>query len=301
MLKDLVRRILVATDCSKGAASAERYALLLATSCQAALDILHVLEFQPGMDPDLPVNRLYLEERRNQAAPRLGELVARAKDAGVTAVSLEQVGWPSERIVACAKDHQADLVVLGTHGRTGVERILLGSTAERVITLAPCPVLTVRRDQSRAVPAIRHILAPVDFSDCSLEALEYAVSAAKQFGAALTVLHVVEPVAYGLDFTLGGAEQGHVVRARWQTRLKELTAPLEAQGLTAEPLLSGGVPSDVILARARERWCDLIVMGTHGRRGFSHLVSGSVAEAVVRRAECPVVTVKSPKFERRRT
>lgn len=298
MLADLVRRILLATDCSEGAARAEEYALFLAASCGAALDVLHVLEFQPGMDPELPVNRLYLEELRKQAAPQLGALVARATDAGTAAAGHERVGRPGERIVAWAKEQAADLVVLGTHGRTGVERILLGSTAERVVTLAPCPVLTVRgsRRDGPGRPAIRRILAPVDFSDCSLEALEYAVQVAKQFGAALTILHVAEPVAYGLDFTLAGAEQGRELRARWEVRLKDLAVLLERQGLPAEPLLSGGVPGDGILARACERACDLIVMGTHGRRGVSQLVSGSVAAAVLRRADCPVLTVKSPKF-----
>jgi nucleotide-binding universal stress UspA family protein len=295
-MKDLVTRILLATDGSAGARPAEEEALRLASACGAALDILHVLEFAPGMDPEFPVNRLYLEELQKQAAPRLDELLARAKSAG-EAARHELVGEPAERIVAKAREVGADLIVLGTHGRGGIERILLGSTAERVAATAPCPVLTVR-SAGRPAPGLRHILAAVDFSDCSLDALEYAAAAAGWFGASLLVLHVVEPVVYGLDFTLGDVAQGRALRAKWEARLTELTDAIGRRGLSAEPILSGGLPAETIVSTARDRGCDLIVMGTHGRRGVSHLVSGSVAAAVLRRADCPVLTVKSPKFRR---
>ncbi|WP_447974651.1 universal stress protein [Nitrospira sp. Kam-Ns4a] len=318
-MKALAQRVLLATDCSEASASAELYALGLAIACGAALEVVHVLELLPGLDPEYPVNRLYLEELRSRAAPRLGELIAQAKAAGVSAVGHELVGDPSERILARAREAGTDLIVLGTHGRTGLGRVLVGSTAARLVAQAPCPVLTVRlahgrpqahggrqepgRTAAEAAPdrlAIRRILTPVDFSDCSLEALEQAILAAKQFDAALTILHVVEPVAYGLDFTLGGAAEGQALRLRWEAKLAELAAVVTAQGLAADWALASGVPGDTILARARDRACDLIVMGTHGRRGLRHLVAGSVAEAVLRAADCPVMTVKSPKFERER-
>jgi nucleotide-binding universal stress UspA family protein len=203
-----------------------------------------------------------------------------------------------------AKD--ADLIVLGTHGRTGLEHVLLGSTAERVVVQAPCPVLTVRLERTQPLPGkpqatsaaltIRTILVPIDFSDCSLGALEYAVQAAKQFGAAVTILHIMEPVSYSLDFTLTHAGETRAQRERVETRLKDLTGLLRREGLTATHVLRGGAPADSVLDWSREEAYDLIVMGTHGRWGISHLVSGSVAQAVLRRAPCSVLTVKSPKF-----
>ncbi len=317
-MKALAERVLLATDCSEASAAAETYALGLAIACGAALAVVHVLDLQPGLDPESPVTRLYLEELRSLTAPRLGEVIARAKAAGVPASGHELVGEPAERILAWAQEAKSDLIVMGTHGRTGLGRVLLGSTAARVAAGAPCPVLTVRqphggaqahggpqgaeRTSPEAAPdrlAIRRILAPVDFSDCSLEALEHAVLAAKQFDAALTILHVVEPVAYGLDFTLGGATEGQALRLRWEAKLTELAAVVEAQGLPTDWALAGGGSAETILARARALACDLIVMGTHGRRGLRYLVTGSVAEAVLRGAACPVMTVKSPKFARR--
>ncbi|MBI4402492.1 MAG: universal stress protein [Nitrospirae bacterium] len=301
-----IGRILLATDFSECAARAQGYAVFLATACQAKLDILHVLEFQPGMDPDFPVNSLYLEQLRKETDRQLDDLVNRAKQAGLAAQGQHVLGIPSQRINEKAKDSDADLVVLGTHGRTGLEHILLGSTAERVVKGAPCPVLTVRLAKppgraaeagQAAVPAgIRHVLAPVDFSDCSLDALEYAVQVAKQFGSAVTILHVLEPVSYGLDFALVHAAEEHKMRKRLETRLADLATLLTSHGLQAKHVMRGGLPADSILEFVRGQGCDLIVMGTHGRRGVSHLISGSVAEAVLRRAECLVLTVKSPKF-----
>lgn len=302
----LLRRVLLATDFSDCAARAQEYALLLAGACGASLDILHVLEFQPGMDPDYPVNQLYLEQLRKETSGQLDALVNQAAQRGLTAKAHQVVGIPSHWITVMAKDADADLIVLGTHGRTGLEHILLGSTAERVVGQASCPVLTVRLERAPslpgkapavvAAPAIRKILVPIDFSDCSLDALEYALQAAKQFGAAITILHIMEPASYSLDFSLIHAGDARAQRERVEARMKDLTALLRREGLTADHVLRGGLPADSVLDWSREEAYDLIVMGTHGRRGVSHLVSGSVAEAVLRRASCPVLTVKSPKF-----
>lgn len=306
----LARRLLFATDFSDCAARAQEYALLLATACGADLDILHVLEFQPGMDPDYPVNQLYLEQLRKEAGGRLDALVSQAARLGLKVQTHQVTGIPSQRITMMAEERDIDVIVLGTHGRTGLEHTLLGSTAERVVVRAPCPVLTVRLEPAQpasgkgraaiaapaAASAIRKVLAPLDFSDCSLAALEYAVQAAEQFDAAITILHVMEPVSYSLDFTLTHAGETRAQRERLEARLGELTEPLKRKGLRANHALRGGIPADSVLDWSREEAYDLVVMGTHGRRGISHLVSGSVAEAVLRRASCPVLTVKSPKF-----
>jgi len=305
-MSTLVNRILFATDFSPCAARAQAYAVYLAQANQAKLDILHVLEFQPGMDPDYDVNKIYLEQLRKQAVEQLEALLKLAPLVALSAQGQITVGIPSQQIKMVAKGRDADLVVLGTHGRTGLEHVLLGSTAERVVKDAPCPVLTVRLPAPPGAPketpvapgpiAVRSLLVPVDFSDCSLEALEYAVQVGKQFKAVVTILHVLEPVSYGLDFTLSHPGADHRSRERAQSRLSEFAQLLVSQGLTAQHEVRGGTPRDSILDCAREREADLIVMGTHGRRGLSHLVTGSVAEAVLRHAPSPVLTVKSPKF-----
>ncbi|MGZ4593870.1 MAG: universal stress protein [Actinomycetes bacterium] len=143
---------------------------------------------------------------------------------------------------------------------------------------------------------LERILVPVDFSDCSLDALEYAVVVAQQAEASLMLLHVLEPVSYGLDFTLGHIRTREQLRESWTKRLEELASSHQQSHVQMKSGLRGGLPVDSILDSAQTLPCDLIVMGTHGRRGISHAFSGSVAEAVLRKARCPVLTVRSPKF-----
>lgn len=301
-----VRSVLLATDFSACAARAHGYAVMLAGRFRARLDVVHVLEFYPGLDPEFPVNSLYLEQLRKETDARLQELVAQAQGQGLRANGLHVTGIPSQQISDVAMKFESDLIVMGTHGLTGLEHILLGSTAERVIKGAPCPVMTVRGPlgQGRVKAAsvdgatIAHLLLALDFSDCAMEAYEYAVMVAKHVGCRVTLLHVLEPIAFALDFTLLHATEGHRRREQAQGRLAELAGLLSAEGVRTDTCLRGGLPVDGILEVSGERGCDLIVMGTHGRRGMSHVVSGSIAEAVLRRAECPVMTVKSPKFRR---
>ena len=191
-------------------------------------------------------------------------------------------------------------MVLGAQGRTNVLYGLIGKTAERLIHEGPCPVLAVPGSRQDAVempptdrPAlIRHILAPLDFSTPSLDAVEYAVHLAKGVGATVTLMHVLEPASYDLDCGLGVIEEESSKRDYWNRQLIDLRDVVTAFDLQADVALCGGVPSDAILASALRQHADLIVMGTHGRRGISPDRCGSVAEAVLRRATCPVLTVK---------
>lgn len=301
----LIKRILFATDFSPCAVRAQDYALFLASSWGAELNVLHVLEFPPGMNPDYPVNSLYLNQLRKEATRSIEELMARATQSGIATNKHLLLGIPSQRICAIADECRDDLIVLGTRGRTGLEHILLGSTAERVIKTAPCPVLAVRlpkTEGSGGAPGIgtpvrlARMLVPIDGSDCSLDALEYAAQLAMLAGTTVTLLHVVEPVAYGIDFTLGGMAEREQQRAQMHGKLESLTAALRSVGLTVDHVVRGGLPGDSIVEVARVQASDLIVMGTHGRRGISHVMSGSVAEAVLRKGGCPVLTVRSPKF-----
>jgi nucleotide-binding universal stress UspA family protein len=293
----LAARILLATDCSKEAARAQEVAVFWARACRAGLDILSVLEAPPGMDPGYQVNQLYLDQLQKEAGRVMDRVAREAGDCGVAAKTRMLRGIPIQQINETAAELKSDLIVMGTRGRTGLAHVLLGSTAEGVVRGAPCPVLTVRSAEPPGRPAgVTRILVPVDFSDCSLEAMEYAVQAARAFSASVVILHVIEPASYGLDFTLGHAGDAKKAAAALDARLGEFTALLAGQRIQAQHQLHGGAPSSVIPDIARAVEADLIVMGTHGRRGFSHLVSGSVAEAVLRHAPCPVLTVKSPKF-----
>lgn len=300
----MITRILFATDFSRWAQRAEDYACALASSWKASLTVLSVAEFPPGLNPDYIVNQQYLADLLKHASSQLVDLKGRAERRGIAVTTRIATGIPSEEVISAARGEDSDLIVVGTRGKTGLAHILLGSTAERVIRGAPCPVLAVRTESadieevralSRPV-TLERILVPVDFSDCSLDALEYAVVMAQQAKASIILLHVLEPVSYGLDFTLSHIRTREQVRESWTKRLKELTSSHLHSHVAMEFQLRGGLPADSILDSAQTLPCDLIVMGTHGRRGISHTISGSVAEAVLRKSHCPVIAVRSPKF-----
>ena len=300
----LMTRILFATDFSDGAARAQEYATSLAMTWDADLDILHVLEV-PAWMPSATTGISSLEPIYKDVILQLDEMQKQIARKGVAATVRRVRGIPSEQINQAAKECGSDLVVLGTEGRTGRDYRLLGSTAERVTKTAPCPVLAVRPLRKEAVRhvtvsespiVIQHILTPVDFSSPSLASLEYAIQFANRVGAKLTLLHVLEPVFHDLGLGLGQIEHEPVKRAHWEAHLAELAALVRSFGLSADTVVCGGIPSHSILACALKRQCDLIVMGTHGRRGLSNGRFGSVAEAVLRQATCPVLTVRNPKF-----
>ncbi|HSL02349.1 MAG TPA: universal stress protein [Nitrospiraceae bacterium] len=300
----MIKRILFATDFSRWAQRAEDYACALACWWKASLTVLCVAEFPPGLNPDYLVNQQYLADLLKTASSQLVDLKGRAERRGIAVTTKVATGIPSEEVIAAAGAEDSDLIVVGTRGKTGLAHILLGSTAERVIRGAPCPVLSVRMEPadnehegvlSRSI-TLQHILVPVDFSDCSLDALGYAAVVAQQAKASLMLLHVLEPVSYGLDFTLGQSKARRADAETWTKRLEELASSYRHPDVAVDFRLRGGFPADSILDSAKTLPCDLIVMGTHGRRGISHTISGSVAEAVLRKARCPVIAVRSRKF-----
>ncbi len=300
----LMTRILFATDFSDGAARAQEYATSLAMTWDADLDVLHVLE-GPAWMPSRTTDISLPEQIHEDVTPQLAEMQKQMARKRVAATVRQSRGIPSAQINQAAKECGSDLVVLGTEGRTGRYYRLLGSTAERVTKIAPCPVLAVpnlRKEAVRHATAvespilIQHILTPVDFSSPSLASIEYAIQFANRAGAKLTLLHVLEPVFHDLALGLGQIEQEPVKRAHWEAHLAELAALVRSFGLPADTVVCGGIPSHSILACALKRQCDLIVMGTHGRRGLSNGRFGSVAEAVLRQVTCPVLTVRNPKF-----
>ncbi len=300
-MASLIKQILFATDFSACADRAMGYALALAGAWKADLSVVTVLELYPGMDPDYTVNKMYLDHLREEATRQLGAVQARAEAAGQAISTRIEVGIPSQVLHTVAGTIGADLLVVGTHGRTGLDHVLVGSTAERVVRVSPCPVLAVKAEKGEKTPAapapaIKRIVVPIDLSTCSLDALEYAVQFAKPLGAAITILHAMEPVAYGLDFSLSHAKEWKEQRNYLEKRLSVLTACVTAQGLKADHVLKPGLPADSIASYVTQQGFDLMIMGTHGRRGISHVLLGSIAGAMLRHAPCPVLTVRQFNF-----
>ena len=200
-----------------------------------------------------------------------------------------------------AREIGADLIVLSTRGHSGLKHLLLGSTAERVVRNAPCPVLVARKRKQRAKAsgeafAIRTILVPTDFSQCSLAGTEYAAFLAKKLNATLRLFHAMYPYTNYVFVDRAGVRLSGLAEAVEETARQEMDALKQMdflRGLPVQTELLPGLAVDEICAAAGEPEVDLIVTSTHGRTGLKHALIGSVAEHVVRYAECPVMVVPS--------
>jgi nucleotide-binding universal stress UspA family protein len=221
-----------------------------------------------------------------------------AKESGVKVGHKLLVGIPEDSILQMAEDTQANLIAMGTQGRTGWDRLQFGSVVAAILRKAPCPVLTVYAEivadfhtSPRRVKVGRLLIA-MDFSPSFEAALRSAVILAKRFKAEAVLVHASEPVdssrpAHGHDKECSSQRADH--------QFQQTVSALQADQFVTNRIFVPGNPVEVILDQAKCLRADLIVMGIHRRRGLRRLVLGSVAESVVRRACCPVLVVRAAK------
>lgn len=294
-----IRNILVATDFSAASRPAFRYAVAMAAGNRARLWIGHVLPSVPESIGGNPLPRMYREMDlfiQKDARQGLRALKGEAGRAGVRAGTLVLRGVAHDAIGRACRARRADLVVLGTHGRTGMARLLMGSVAARVLVTAPCPVLTVRmgggRGERRGRSGVSQILFATDFSPASASAWRASLALAKSWGARLQIVHVVRPLAEAQGARWAYAEAEAEIRSDAGRRLQALQRRAEAAGVRADTLLARGAPQVALARAARSMTNGWIVLGTHGRTGLPGALLGSVAARVVATAPCPVLTVR---------
>jgi len=182
-------------------------------------------------------------------------------------------------IVALGRKHEVDLIVLGTHGRSGVARVVLGSVAEGILRKSHVPVLAINGHARTLVGTslFSRALLALDDSDPARSALALAVQLAADYGTHLILCAVIAPA--------------HATDASARERLERAAATSEATTVVDDYVVVAGEPAPSIERTAMQRNCDLIVVGSHGRRGLDRLVLGSVAEAVIRKSALPVLVV----------
>ncbi len=291
-------KILVPTDFSEHADQAIAAAEVLARPLRAEIHLLHVLHLPvPAVAPEMAVVPVgFWQDLRAHAQRKLDESRSTIEKQGVRCSAEIVEDIPGFAIAAAAKRMNADLIVMGSRGLTGLKHALLGSVAERTVRSAPCPVLTVKHEIKGAL-RLRTILVPMDFSPASHRALDIATELAKSAGPAHLILAHAYYVPIELEQFL--IQQGDPVLERLSESvtkdLEKILTSLQDAGISSEYLASRGTPERLIVDLAKQKHADLIVMGTHGRRGLSHLLLGSVAERVVRTAECSVMTVQEKK------
>jgi nucleotide-binding universal stress UspA family protein len=294
-----LRRILFPTDFSPCAEQALTHAVYLAKRYQAELHVLHAVVLH-GFYHQPEFNFVNVDTIRHQ----LEEAVKRQMSTMLEPHTLDQVkitrvyrqgDSAAAVILDYAKERDVDLIVLGTHGRRGLEHLLLGSTAEEVVRLSSCPVFTIReRKEPSRIEEINRILVPIDFSEHSKHALRYAKQIAKSYNARLQLLHVIEkvihPPFYAQEY-YRDLQRMESFQQRSKEALQQFLEETEGPKLSAEVhVIEGRAAADITMC-AKDFASDLIVIATHGLTGIEHLLMGSVTEKVVRRASCPVFTV----------
>ncbi len=291
------RAILFAADFSENSREAFRTACALAVDNKTRVVVLHVAE--PQWSPSGPVYRtpqtiqFHAEEpdqvQHEGLKRKLREFYAPSRPIDVDYQTTE--GDAAAEILRSAQKIGSDLIVMGTHGHTGVRRLVTGSVATAVLHGARTPVLALRSGaQSPKGEQFRAILHPTDFSPGSEAALRVARSLAREHGSRLILQHVAAcPVVVDGEVPAGfdvGSYRDALEAARERIDGPDLKYPVETW-------FSRGSAPDEIVRVAKEVGCDLIVMGTHGRTGLARLLMGNTAESVAPEAHCPVIIVKS--------
>jgi nucleotide-binding universal stress UspA family protein len=288
------KRIVCPVDFSASSARAFAYAAAFARWYDAQLTVLHVVPLPEPTQVYGPADPVLTPKLCEEVIAELGRSLNIAV-VSPHATPIVELGDPRATIVDRAISGRADLLVMGTHGRRGFKRLLLGSVAEAVLREAPCPVLTVPPHAPAAASdevTFKSILCPIDFSPSALQAMRCALDLARQANGSLMMLHVDEslPETEGHYFRFPEYRQDVVADAKEQ--LRRLVPEDSRTSVEIDTVVVFGRAHRQILRAAEMKPPDLIVMGAQGIGGVGLVLFGSTTQEVVRGATCPVLTVK---------
>lgn len=287
--------VLVPTDGSDHAIRAAEHGYYMARRFDADVHVLNVVDvegaagmFDAGGVDDRFVGRLEREGERSVETVR----AAIGDESAVTTALVE--GEPSDAILEYATANDADLIAMGTHGRTGVHRYVAGSVTEAVVRRADVPVLTARAtDRSRLAGDYRDILLPFDGSDPAEAAVDHALELATRTGGTVHAVHVVDPGLIAAPADSASARIVDELEAAGESMTERIADRARDRGVDAATAVRNGVPASVLLDYADEHDVDLVAMGTAGRTGVNRYLLGSTTERIIRHAEVPVVAINA--------
>jgi nucleotide-binding universal stress UspA family protein len=273
----MYERVLLPTDGSRPAEAAARHGVVIATAFDASLHVV-------GVVPDRGRGERLAEARARDAVSTIEELVEQESDLSCRAVV--EHGRPYETILSYAAENDVDLVVMGTHGRRGLSRTLLGSVTERVIRLSDDPVVAVPPGAiGREKDGYEKLLVPTDGSPAATAAVDHGLSVAERLGATVRVLCV-------LDGETSLPPLGDPIRDEANEAVEAVAERASGRDVTLTTHVQPGTPHEVINDFVVAHGIDLVTMGTHGRSGVRRRLLGSVTERVLRTSDVPVLTVR---------
>lgn len=302
------RKILVATDFSEHAIVALKQAVLFCQQTGAEMTVVHVLDHVAASVPAtsfeahwrIPPADIHKAERRlrRQAEQRLAEQVEPWRTKVRQLRTEIRVGVPFVEVIRLVAEKRIDLVLAGTRGLYGFKRMLVGSTAERLVRKCPCPVWIVKPGHADSP---RSILAPVDFSEVSGKSLELAAYLARLSDCRLDVLHILSTTDDVVQFPENTTHNDLIllrqeVRRSVSQRMNEFVGSHVPADVIVRERLAVGVPWQRIRYAARRLHADLIVLGSVGRMGVPGFLIGNTAEKVLRYCDFSLLTVKPDEF-----
>ncbi len=293
-----IRKILVPTDFSETARAAVDQALILAVKYDAELTVLHARLLFEDDPAELPKKLSSLQREENKVENALMKQVKKCTEGSMHLKIKHEIirGYSApSAILGYINNHDFDLVVIGTHGRTGLEHILIGSVAEKVVRYARCPVLTVR-SKEYVKDRFTKILVPFDFSEPAMLALKMAAEFTDEPRGEIHLLYAVEQDVHPALYAWGMKTVFEVipdlekkVKVRMDESVKRIAELKERKIIK---LVREGKPHKVISTYADEISPDALVIGTHGLVGLERFLLGSTTERVIRSIRFPVLTVK---------
>ena len=284
--------ILVPTDGSAGAEAAARHALNLASLFDSEVRFLSVVDKRSYSGDLAGVDSLVADQREalvEGATNNLRPLEDLATETAVPFESSIEHGVPHESILEYADEHDVDMVAMGTHGRTGLQRVLIGSVTERVVRTSDIPVLT-----TRAVPnehsSYEDVLIPTDGSDAASAAIDHGLTIAERYDATVHALSVVD-----VSSLAGSYDVTPIIEA-WkddcERAVTEVAEAAESRDIDVSTEVKQSTPYRAIKTYVENEGVDLVAMGTHGRTGLERYLVGSVTTRTVRTSDIPVLTVR---------
>lgn len=286
--------VLIPTDGSAGAENAIARGCDLARISDATLHVLHVTTPVPSaIDVESTESETWQQESETHGREATVQIKEQAKALGLDVVRAVREGTPYRGIVEYTEEEDIDLVVMGTHGRSGSERARLGSTTERVIASAGVPVMAVRLTEHEEVPEADYgmydnVVISTDGSDAAGRAADHAMRIAERYGADVHVLYVVDTTTYGFEDAprsiVGLLKQGG------QNAVDEIATETRDLNLSVRTSIRRGLPHEEIGTYASGVDADLITLGTRGRSATNDRFLGSTTARVLRRSDIPVLT-----------
>ena len=285
-----IEKILLSTDGSDSSKGATAVAISLAKVCSGKLYATVVIETNPEFEAFAPQ---LVEKAENEAKQQLEDVKAAALKEGVQCELIVHHGdEPYKLIVEDAAKMQADMIVMGRRGRTGLKRLMMGSVTAKVIGHSHCKVLVV---PAAAELDWKNVLAATDGSKQGNKAVTEAITIAKRCGACLTIVSSIaaDDLVELEDSSLFLKDIAGQVLSQMEKNISELKELALKEGVKAEGFVLSGKAAEAITNTAKESNADLIVVGSHGRTGLDRLLMGSVTERVIGLSSCAVLVVKA--------